>query len=341
MKQQVRFLCCLLITAAVAQAQNVITVDNSPGSAAQFNDLQTAIASASAGDIIYVHPSETNYGTIEVDKQLTLIGFSHSSADKASLLTDLSLGENASNTRISGFHITDDFIIDNPTTTLTGIVFENNKVDDSMLFSNAGVDGITIRGNVIDFLGSVSNGSTANEYTNALITNNIITSVIYVRFSQSITIKNNVFLGADINHRIPANGNQVIQNCIFLLSSTNTLDLNDDSLVFEHCLAFNRSSGNVDALSGTNNIINIDPLFTELNDNLNYESALDDYSLQAGSPGLNAGVNGEDLGLFDGSGFVFDNFGFTNGIPTVNIQAISTTVAPGQNLNVIISTSNQ
>ena len=52
-------------------------------------------------------------------------------------------------------------------------------------------------------------------------------------------------------------------------------------------------------------------------------------------------MNGEDLGLFDGSGFVFDNVGFTDGIPTINIPAISTTVAPGQNLNVIINTTNQ
>ena len=49
-------------------AQSTITVDNSPGSAAQFNDLQTAISNATSGDIIYVHPSETNYGNIELDK---------------------------------------------------------------------------------------------------------------------------------------------------------------------------------------------------------------------------------------------------------------------------------
>lgn len=286
-------------------SQNVITVDNSPGANAEFSDLQTAISNASVGDILYVHPSETSYGVIDVDKSLTLIGYSHSSPDKETIVSDINLGEAASNTKISGFHITNDFVIDNPTTTLTGIVFENNKVDDSMRFSNAGVDGIVIRGNVIDYLGSVSNGSTANVYTNAIITNNIITTIIYVRFSQSISIKNNVFLNAAVNHRIPENGNQIIQNSIFLHNSSLTRDVNDASLLFQNCLAFNLGSGNMEALLGSNNLNNNDPLFTETNGNAVFDSSIDDYTLQTGSQGIGAGIDGEDLGLFDNSGFSF------------------------------------
>ena len=151
-------------------AQNIITIDNSTGSNAQFNDLQTAIASASSGDILYVHPSETNYGNIEIDKPLTLIGFSHSSADKQTLITDLTLNANASNVTVTGFRITDDLFISNGTP-VNNVVLENNRFESSMVISNGGVDNLVVRGNVINTMGSGS--STGETVTNGSITTHI------------------------------------------------------------------------------------------------------------------------------------------------------------------------
>ena len=113
MKAKTIILLAFLIYAQQIKAQNVITVDNAVGSDAQYNDLQAAIDAASDNDILYIHASETTYGDITVNKKLTLIGFSHSDPNKSTLIDDISLGENASDSKFSGLHITEDFIIDN------------------------------------------------------------------------------------------------------------------------------------------------------------------------------------------------------------------------------------
>lgn len=336
---------CLIGAIALTSAQNIITVDNSPGSAAQFNDLQSAISQAQDGDIIYVHPSEVNYGVIDVNKPLTLIGFSHSSPEKETMIDDIFLRNNASNTTIQGIHITDFITTDDNTTTIENIVIENCLIDDGIFFPDAGMDGLVFRGNVVRRFGVTTNSASFNNYSNALITNNIITEDVNVKFFQSTVIKNNIFLGSDgftpVFNVNDESGNLEVQNCIFFYNRSSSPDPNDPGVVFNNCLSFNLSSGPVVALQGSNNLDNIDPLFLEDNDNTTFEPFSDDFQLLDNSLAKGAGTNGEDIGLFDGSGFVFNNFGFTNGIPTVNIQAISTTVAPGQNLNVIINTSNQ
>jgi len=338
MKKITLFTIALLGCMALTNAQTVITVDNSTGSNANFSDLQTAISNATAGDIIYVHPSETNYGNIEVDKPLTLIGFSHSSADKQTLITDLTLTSNASNVKVSGFRVTDDLFV-NSGTPISNLILENNYFSSSMVISNGGVDNLVVRGNIINTMGS--SGSTGSSFSNALITNNIFYGNLTVRLHESVTIKNNIFLTSEVFNYRDDTGNVTVQNSIFIGRTNGTANANNDGVTFENSLIYNQSTGNADALVGTGNIVNVDPLFVEDNDNTTYEALIDDYNLQTGSQAIGAGVNGENLGIFDGGGFLFDNLGFTDGIPTVNIQAISTSVAPGQNLNVIINTSNQ
>ena len=122
MKTKITFLTTVLLLSLVVKAQSVITVDNSVGANAQYSNLQSAISAANAGDIIYVHPSEINYGTnITIDKEISLYGFGHSDPDKETMVSDFILANNASNVIISGFHITDD-IYTNNTTGLTNLV---------------------------------------------------------------------------------------------------------------------------------------------------------------------------------------------------------------------------
>ncbi|WP_350284820.1 hypothetical protein [uncultured Croceitalea sp.] len=338
MKRNTLINTCFFLAMVYATAQNVITVDNSIGSNANESDLQTAISNANPGDILYVHPSETNYGNIEIDKPITMIGFSHSSADKQTLITDLTLTSNASNVSVSGFRITDDLFITDGTP-ISNLILEDNYFSSSMVINNGGVDNLVLRGNIINTMGS--SGASASSFTNALITNNIFLGNITVRLHESVTIKNNIFLTSEVFNSRDETGNVTVQNSIFIARTAGTANANNDGVTFENCLIYNESTGNADALVGTGNIVNVDPLFVEDNDNTIYEALIDDYHLQNSSQAISAGVNGEDLGVFDGGTFSFDNLGFPKGIPTVNIQAISTTVAPGQNLNVIITTSNQ
>lgn len=344
MKKITLFTMALLGSLTIINAQNVITVDNSPGANAQYSDLQSAISQAQDGDIIQVHPSEINYGIADINKPLTLIGFSHGSPEKETLIDDIFLRNNASNTTIKGIHITDFISTDGNSNVIENIVVENCRIDDGIFFEDAGMNNVSIRGNVISRIGFISNSTGSNNYSNTLISNNIITNLVTVKSFQSTTIKNNLFLAPDFNRPIfnvnDENGNQEVQNSIFIYQNGSSPNPNDPGVTFTNCLTFNYSSGPVVELEGVGNLNNLDPLFVETNGNDDFE-VNDDYNLQANSPAIGAGVNGEDLGLFDSGGFTFNNFGFTNGIPTINIQAISTAVAPGQSLNVIINTSNQ
>lgn len=338
MKTKFLFLTALLLT-FIVKAQTVITVDNSVGSNAQYNDLQSAISAASSGATIYVHASEINYGDIDIDKPLTLIGFSHSGLDKKSMIDEIDLLDNASNVTISGFLITNDINAINDTVVITNLILENNYMEGTFWSgtSRAGVNNLSVIGNIFYRIGS--NSATWLNYTNAIITNNIITSRIYVNFHESTTIKNNIFTDGSFPVNVGnATGNLEIQNCIFYESSGSTLDINSAGVVYDNCLSYNIGSGSYSSLSGTSNLNNQDPLFVEDNDNKDFD-VTDDYNLQGGSPAIGTGVGGVDMGIYDGSAFIFNNFGYTNGIPTVKITNITDRIAPGANLSVTINTN--
>jgi hypothetical protein len=63
----------VIITVAHVQATTYI-VSNVPGFPANYNNLQTCVNAAANGDIIIVQGSGANYGDIEVNKQLTIMG---------------------------------------------------------------------------------------------------------------------------------------------------------------------------------------------------------------------------------------------------------------------------
>ena len=60
----------------VANAQNILRVNNIPGINAPYNTIQAAVAAASAGDIILVEGSPTSYdvGAFNLTKKLTIRG---------------------------------------------------------------------------------------------------------------------------------------------------------------------------------------------------------------------------------------------------------------------------
>ncbi|TGV01797.1 right-handed parallel beta-helix repeat-containing protein [Flavivirga rizhaonensis] len=341
MKTKQLFLSATMLFAFICSAQTTITVDNSIGSNAEYSDLQSAISAANSGDVIYVHASVINYGIITVNTPLTIIGFGHSDSDKETMVNDLILGANASNTTISGLHITDD-LYTSGNTGISNVVIENNIIDGSLLFNNGGVDNVIIRGNIIYEIGNTSSHANNNNYTNAIISNNIITYYIGLKNHQSITIKNNVFLspyfGYPVYNADDDTGSITLQNNIFYYNTSSTYDPNSDGIIFENCLTYNIGSGNVTALNGTNNLNNQNPNFVSATDDI-FNPNSDDYHLQGGSPAIGSGAGGIDLGIYDGSTFIFNNFGYTNGIPTVKITNITDRIAPGANLSVTISTN--
>ncbi len=338
MKTKITFFTIALLLSFLVKAQNVLTVDNSVGANAQYSDLQTAISAASSGDIIYVHTSEVSYGNINIDKPLTLIGFSHSDTDKKTILGYVYLLDNASNTTISGFYISNELSASNNSTELSNIIIENNYIVSGIYSADtrAGINQMIIRGNVLYEVGD--NVSVYSNFKNVIISNNIIRYWAYIKYHESATIKNNVFLGRyhPVNHD-ETTGDLDVQNCIFYDDSVSTRDINSDGVVYENCLTYNIGSGSYSVLNGTNNVNNQNPNFVSASDDI--FNVTDDYNLQAGSPAIGTGVGGIDMGIYDNSAFTFNNVGHTNGIPTVKITNITDRIAPGANLSVTISTN--
>ncbi len=338
MKTKITFFTMALLLSFSIKAQNVLTVDNTVGANAQYNDLQSAISAASNGDTIYVHASEVSYGNINIDKPLTLIGFSHSDTDKKTILGYVYLLDNASNTTISGFYISNELSASNNSTELTNIIIENNYLVSGIYSADtrAGINQMIIRGNVLYEVGD--NVSVYSNFKNVIISNNIIRYWVYIKYHESATIKNNVFLGRyhPVNHD-DTTGDLDVQNCIFYDNSVSTRDIKSDGVVYENCLTYNIGSGSYSVLNGTNNVNNQNPNFVSASDDI--FNVTDDYNLQAGSPAIGTGVGGIDMGIYDNSAFTFNNVGHTNGIPTVKIINITDRIAPGANLSVTISTN--
>ncbi|MEZ5004481.1 MAG: hypothetical protein R2730_15745 [Chitinophagales bacterium] len=74
MKNQFILLMLLVTSITVTNAQNIWTVNNQPSFNADFTNLQIAVDSASAGDIIMLHGSSTSYGSLVIRKRIVIIG---------------------------------------------------------------------------------------------------------------------------------------------------------------------------------------------------------------------------------------------------------------------------
>lgn len=81
MKKIVLLNALLLLSVLVSAA--TITVNLNPNSGADFNDAQSAVNAATTGDVIYLQslansslflPTTLDYGTVVIDKQITLVG---------------------------------------------------------------------------------------------------------------------------------------------------------------------------------------------------------------------------------------------------------------------------
>jgi len=276
-----------------------IQVSNQTNNTTWISSLQDAIDMASIGDTILVAKSHNNYGTVTIDKPLTIIG-------KYSLVTRFIV--KSSNVRISGFEASFDL----NTFGAPNQLLENVKIEDCKSFSfnfvganianPAQVKNMFISNNVFNGFNLDFSCCSATHFDGLLITNNIFTctSITTSTFApnisgiETITIRNNNFF----------NSSQVfagawdslnIENNIFYLANPQTM--------FSSSYSNNLVFGSNFTISDTNdvvlnNIIGIDPEFTTPPVTCNDEA---DYTLRSFSPALGAGSDGTDIGITGGA----------------------------------------
>jgi hypothetical protein len=316
-----------ILTFGLFANATVITVSNTPNSPAQYTDLQTAINAATTGDTLYVSGSNTNYGSILIDKQLVLIGTGFNPQKEFPFVS--SLGDIA----IQAL-------------TASGSVFYGLFFDSNIGSSNTQVDNIQIRRCKFGYIAVVGSNwllenniagiIDCNNNFNLVINNNIINNNLSVSNQPNLMISNNLFFNSGAGYGLVAISNATIINNIFYAAHP----INVTTSIFNNNLTFNTLQDTLPygTNTGSGNIANQDPQFTTIQ-TLNYTfSAFDDYRLLPTSPGHNAGADGTDIGPFGGSSpFLSSPIGGEPKIPQVKNMNLSNTTYPlngNINLNV-------
>lgn len=334
---------CLLFATAITFAQT--TVNNTPNTVADFTDLQAAIDAATNGDIIYVQQSATSYGAIIINKNLTIIGRSHSDTGFKTTVSGVRFDAGSSNTTLKGLK-TGNISSFGSGNNITDLKFFDNDISGFNFGSSNNYNNVLVQGNIMRATFLIN----ANT-TNILITNNIFFSSFLNFTNTSTMIFSNNIIAYYANPTITnsTTGLLNIDNCIFIGNTstplTNGLTPNTGTIQVNNSITYNYGTGTYVFATGTgitinaNNQENTDPLFTNVDPssiesiaksfNTNkFDPANDDLTLQAGSPAF-------DDGLFQG--YNFKNFGTPTGIPSLKIDSHSSTVPKNSDLTVTIT----
>ncbi|MBF8150284.1 hypothetical protein ITJ86_10280 [Winogradskyella sp. F6397] len=320
-------------------SQAVHTVDNRDQAGGQFTDLQAAIDAASAGDIIQVHPSSDSYGDITIDKMLTIMGLGHNPANtngEVSTIRYITFINNSAGSIIKGLSISR-ILCGNSTISPDhdNMHIINNHFSSSVQGSTTDnlSDGWVIEGNY--FSNTSTNINSQNGTDDWEVKNNFFKGNVQWLNNTSI-VTNNIFITTYASETFFSNcSSPLVNNNIFIATDNLTeIGIHNSTITFVNNMTYSYYGSTIAPLPGSNNLNNTNPLFEDAT----LESVTDFYSsnydLASGSPGINAGSDGTDIGLF-GNNFPFDPNGRPNLTPyPESITITNSVVAPGQTLNV-------
>ncbi len=302
----------LLITAS--SFATVRIVDNSVNSPAPYSAIQDAINDSSPGDTVYVQGSATQYeGSVIIDRRITLIGSGYNvtgtqfnmpvsmGGGGGTILFDSSATQNdLSGTKIIGIHLAG--------ITASSNTYLNNVTIERCYLAGSSGGGLNVYGsNWVVRNNLVAQINLFSWSNNLIVANNIIGSVLGMSLLASgIVITNNFILGGPNSLQYANISNNVfwenpligagIQYCVF----NNNITYDSLDMVALLPPANGSSSyGN----TGSNNIDNTDPNFVNVpSNNFNFGGVMSGYNFayQPGSPAINAGTDGTDIGVSGG-----------------------------------------
>ena len=338
-----------------ANAQNIITIDNSPQSTTTHQTLQAALDAATVGDIIHVQPTATSYGDVVIDKAITIIGRSHSESNRESKAGNITVG--SSSVIIKGISLGTLTTNANGTIPHTGLRLYECKAGNVILglgnsptitISDVEVQGCTF----FTFIQRIN-------AQNILLGNNILTGGIVVNAPETVVISNNIFRGGsgDITlQNASTTETAILFNNMFTTNSgtDKTVTIFSGDFNFSNCLTYNFGAGNLiftTANGGTflenDSLFDTDPLFVDIDGSVATSFAgssptynpvirMDDLTLQAASPALTGGGGGSQIGLFN-NGFNYDYIGNPRDVPTLDIINYDAAVPKNGTINVTIT----
>jgi hypothetical protein len=328
--KKIFFTLALIMGSFLYLQAGVITVSNNVNSPGQYTNLQTAIDSASVGDTILVSGSPTNYGNITINKRLTLFGSGYNPNNTFAGVAYLAYVylqrfdaiQSASGTKISGFDLDYIYSYDHLTDTMRNITIERCLISGSLLFTYNGTlarnKNFTVQNCVFTSASSNINFGLYYQttFTDCVFRNNIFNGIIsgdianVTTFNNlsSVYFRNNIFTNSGTGTQFNELKNMVLENNIFFRRDAG----NDDSFSpSAHCngCAFNNNITYLTANDnipygnnvGSGNLIATDPMLVNYPVTGAAFSYAHDYTLLAGSPAINAGTDGTDIGITGGA----------------------------------------
>jgi len=293
---------------ALATVWRVNNNSTTPSISANFTALSTAAGSALvlAGDTLYVEGSATSYGTLTLNKRLTIIGPGYFLASndttqafqQRSIITSLTVNASAAGSVFAGMTILNTTAAVNA----NDVVFDRCHFDHSSgapaIRINTGVLNTIIRRSFLHtsmFTSEPSIDILAN-CLNIVVDNNIIKCGNKNSTSSGMAIRMNGTATAIIRNNT-INGPVNVSNAIF----DNNIHLTGYFIQNTTMVSVFNNIGNstqFGTANGNQSSVNMTNVFTYGPGNENIDNH---YSLKAGSPALGAGVSGVDCGAFGGT----------------------------------------
>jgi hypothetical protein len=326
--KKIYFLLAIAIATFTVNAQTVRTVNNGSVGAGQYTSVQAAVDASAAGDIIYIHGSQTSYGDVTLNKRITLIGAGHhvtgTQFDFPTELNVIYLSQGNSTTLPTG-------------STIKGIKFSTINGSSGTL----DVNNITLERNYIaSYTNIIGNGwifrdnftgsCYVNNFKNIIISNNIITSYVVSSNKPSVIITNNIFLN---NSYFSGVEYATITNNIFIEPAA-LANFSGKQNTWNKNIMLYADPANYKIFPPTNNtgvgnLNTVDPQFTAtIPLNISLEDATkQDWTLLATSLGFKYGTDGTDIGIHGGSYPSPNTTGATN-IPQITSMDLQNSVLP-------------
>jgi hypothetical protein len=354
MKKPFLLLILLIWGFTISYAQTTIyTANNNPGAVTGPNiftgttAFADAYSAATAGDIIYVIPSATNYGKMTLDKSgISIFGIGFYPDKTPTLLThftELDITNGASDSRISGITFslggnslnqvrTIDFINTNE---VTNIIIDKCRFQSLGSTGAGNVANLVIQNNIIDRSSNHQFNviQTNSTWSNVRIAHNIIYGDDDANGSQGFIddligglIEHNLFVGENTSSAQNAFHDvhlTTIRNNIFYRVQPR-FSGGFSNNQFSHNISFGAASSSFQGGNGNTfdtNQTNVDPAIIAISMGFSYNFSNNPNVDQLTSPAVGTAEDGTEVGLFGGAA-PFD----TTGTPFPIVQSI--TVAP-------------
>jgi len=310
MKKFSQLLIVTLLSSVLSANATILIVNNNVNNPDNYTNLQDAVDAANPGDTILVSGSETYYyndnpgDNITINKKLTLIGAGYNPYTQYRLPSKLygidftSDVNDPSESTIMGLYISGSINVSG--SDINYIQIHRNRIEGRIQFYNNSYSNWnywSIRNNIISVISNIT--SVSPGVANSNIENNIICGRLEYLDAASIIFSNNIFTRSSSwsdNFFIS------IKNCQFInnVFCGGCFDDQPSNCTFTNNIINGYYGDGVNCSLNIceGNIVDSDPTFVNVsNYYFNYSY---DYHLDTGSPGIAAGTDGTDIGLYGG-----------------------------------------